>query len=249
MNAEHTENKSSSELTRDIKRTQTRLDHKLEAMREDLSFRGLVNMVLDRFAGTTPSDHVSTVQDKLAASKTALKRNPTATGLVGAGGILALVTSLFENFRFEDACSSGYQKGRDGFGKVKDRFSVLGETVSSRTTDMKSRVSDVAGRASDATSRASTTTSDRLSSGGETVSKKADQVANYSKENPLIVGLGLFAAGLAISALAPRTKTEDELVGEKSDEMLKRASDKAAHSVSDGRDKVQEKMADQGLSS
>ena len=49
----------------------------------------------------------------------------------------------------------------------------------------------------------------------------AEQLENAMEEYPLAVGIGFAALGALVGVLLPRTRREDELLGEHSDQLVK----------------------------
>jgi ElaB/YqjD/DUF883 family membrane-anchored ribosome-binding protein len=85
---------------------------------------------------------------------------------------------------------------------------------------------------------------DQLAATRRRSSKAAGQagrtLGNYASENPVMVGVVGLAAGLLIGALLPRTRHEDEVFGEWSDE-LKSEGARVAHEAAErGREYVEE---------
>jgi ElaB/YqjD/DUF883 family membrane-anchored ribosome-binding protein len=63
----------------------------------------------------------------------------------------------------------------------------------------------------------------------------AAQVENAMEEYPLAVGIGFAALGALIGVLLPRTRQEDELLGEQSDELVRATKEKGEELLERGK--------------
>jgi len=142
---------------------------------------------------------------------------------------------------------------RDSATQVSDKVS---DAASRAVSYAKTAGSAVAAGVSDATNRASETVgalgaraSDNMSSvrdGVESVRERASSVAQGTVDRfddlveaqPLLTGVLGLALGVAFGALLPRTRTEDDLMGEARDAVMDRVSGVAQDSYDDLRDTV-----------
>lgn len=60
-------------------------------------------------------------------------------------------------------------------------------------------------------------------------------IAHTAREHPLLVAAGLIMAGAAVAAALPRTRREDEWMGEYSDDARRAAKDAAGHAIDEAR--------------
>lgn len=67
-----------------------------------------------------------------------------------------------------------------------------------------------------------------------------ERTSHFVRENPLLIGVLGLAAGLAIGALLPRSRQEDETLGRYSDDLRERGKDYAREAVHRGRDYAHE---------
>jgi ElaB/YqjD/DUF883 family membrane-anchored ribosome-binding protein len=74
----------------------------------------------------------------------------------------------------------------------------------------------------------------------------AEKVENAIEEYPLAVGIGFAALGALIGVLLPRTRREDELLGEQSDQLLKATKGKGQELLERGK-VVAERVAESAL--
>ena len=84
----------------------------------------------------------------------------------------------------------------------------------------------------------------------------AEQLENAMEEYPLAVGIGFAALGALIGVLLPRTRREDELLGEQSDQLVKATKEKGQELLERGKvvaqrvgDSVLDEARQQGLTS
>lgn len=245
----YAEDKSSQEIARDIYRTQDRIDNRMTELRQELTSDRLIGAVLSKFGINSYSDGARVAGSKAKSIKSALKNNPAATTLVSSGLFVGILNSLFDNFRVEDALTSGANKSRRGASKAGNSFASLkdsianfsqrtGERLSGAQSNVSSSISDRTSSLGDSASSTRDAAAEKAAVASEFTKEKASQAGQYANENPLAVGLGLFAVGLAISTLAPRTRTEDELIGEHADRLKEDATKKAAEAVSETREKT-----------
>ena len=74
----------------------------------------------------------------------------------------------------------------------------------------------------------------------------AEQLENAMEEYPLAVGIGFAALGALIGVLLPRTRREDELLGEQSDQLVKATKEKGQELLERGK-VVGERVAESAL--
>ena len=63
----------------------------------------------------------------------------------------------------------------------------------------------------------------------------AEKLENAMEEYPLAVGIGFAALGALIGVLLPRTRREDELLGEQSDQLVKATKEKGEELLQRGK--------------
>lgn len=74
----------------------------------------------------------------------------------------------------------------------------------------------------------------------------AEQLENAMEEYPLAIGIGFAALGALIGVLLPRTRREDELLGEHSDQLVKATKEKGRELLERGKG-VAERVAESAL--
>lgn len=121
--------------------------------------------------------------------------------------------------------------GRKAGEAVASSMHKVGDSASQAYGKVSDTASQAYGKVSDTASQAYERVSDTASHTYDQVSRRAGQVqrtvADLIEDEPLILaGLGL-AVGAAIGAMMPATRTEQELMGDKLDELKEGASEMA----------------------
>ncbi|MCO6048292.1 DUF3618 domain-containing protein [Mesorhizobium sp. RP14(2022)] len=152
-----------------------------------------------------------------------------------------------------DWASDTWAKARRALHDARDGASIrarrTSRSVSEAASAFSSSVSRNARRASDAgasagrgISRAGASAGRRFAEVGSAVgdrgARAARSAADTMHEQPLITGALAFAAGAAIAALLPRTRQEDELLGETADQVKAEAGRRAADLYEQGKEQA-----------
>jgi ElaB/YqjD/DUF883 family membrane-anchored ribosome-binding protein len=113
-------------------------------------------------------------------------------------------------------------------GAAKEKVSALGDAATEAAEDVGRRAQKVyqEGRS---TARK---IGDSIESGYHS---SAEQLENAMEEYPLAVGIGFAALGALIGVLLPRTRREDELLGQQSDQLVKATKEKGQELLERGK--------------
>ena len=113
-------------------------------------------------------------------------------------------------------------------GAAKEKVSALGDSTTTAAEDAGKRARQVyeEGRS---TAR---TIGHNIESGYHS---SAEQLQKAMEEYPLAVGIGFAAVGALIGVLLPRTRREDELLGEQSDQLIKATKEKGEELLERGK--------------
>jgi Protein of unknown function (DUF3618) len=103
------------------------------------------------------------------------------------------------------------------------------------TLDASGMASTVADTAASAASRVGDALPDATQ-----VKRQAQRAVSVAQENPIGLAVGSVAAGFLAGMLLPRTRVEDERIGELSDQVKEEARDVGRDAVEQGRDLAQE---------
>ncbi|MGZ8995161.1 MAG: DUF3618 domain-containing protein [Rhodospirillales bacterium] len=161
-----------------------------------------------------------------------------------------------------DVARDAAERAKLSAREVRDRASSTGRKTSERAREMAHGLSDrasaTAARAKLYGSSVADRATDAYRRGGDAAreaSWRAKQAAgsagSFAREHPIAVGLGIAAIGAAIAAFLPRTRREDELMGDTADELkaaareqaeiqAERARDAAAAAIEAGKEKARE---------
>jgi len=167
--------------------------------------------------------------------------------------------------RAKDKLAQGKDAIADAASAAKDRIVGAGEAARSRFSDVRdsarNRADDLRGNARVRANRiggAAHSAADRLKSGARDVYSRSQEGSRevYStgverfqgavEESPLGVGLGFAALGALVGLLMPHTRHEDELLGERSDELLDTVKEKSREVLQTGKH-VAERVAETAL--
>lgn len=127
----------------------------------------------------------------------------------------------------EYATGAGYEAQSParhvGGGRAED----LRERASSTARNVRERTARMTGRISERAQEWAGSARHRVSSAGRTVRSQASHLAERStetyQEHPLMLGSMALLIGAALGAALPRTRSEDEMMGETRDELMHRA--------------------------
>lgn len=113
---------------------------------------------------------------------------------------------------------------------LKSGASNAMDTVKTKAGNAMDSVKSTAGNAMDTVK---STASSAVGTVKTTYVRASDGVVRTYDEHPLAMGLAAVAAGALLGALLPSTRKENELMGEKSDELARRAKDMAREKLQD----------------
>ncbi len=124
-------------------------------------------------------------------------------------------------------------------GAAKEKVSALGEAANEAAEDVSKRAQNAYQEG-----RSTTLKIGRSIESG--YHSSAEQLENAMEEYPLAVGIGFAALGALIGVLLPRTRREDELLGEHSDQLVKATKEKGQELLERGK-VVAERVAESAL--
>jgi ElaB/YqjD/DUF883 family membrane-anchored ribosome-binding protein len=124
-------------------------------------------------------------------------------------------------------------------GAAKEKASALGDTASQAAENITRRAQDVYSQGRSTAVRIGEGVQQGYRSG-------AEQLDMAMREYPLAVAIGFAAAGALFGVLLPRTRPEDELMGEKSDQLLDATKEKGQEFLERGK-AVAERVAETAI--
>lgn len=217
-----------SAIRRDIARTQREMGQTIDEIQYRLSPAHLKEQAKQRVRRAGVRTTRNTIDR--------VKANPIGAALVGVG-----LYMLLRNDDDSDGQAAYY--GDRGYSAYDEpRHFSYGEDRggSGRMTEMKDRVGEAVGSARGAIG-------DTLDNVRETASDVAGQTMYRARsltsrgrdvmaDSPLIAGVVGLALGALVGAMIPETERENELFGQKRDELKQRAAEMAKEGVSQAKD-------------
>ena len=218
----HTE-RSAEQIQADIQRTRRDLDQTLTQLERRLEPRRLVDQGIDYVRDHGAVEYLSNLGK-------AAKDQPLPLALVGVGLAWMMMTngrsasgradgpSLGEGIH--EAAAEAGSRIREGVGSLHSRASELGGAVNqvmSETRGAAQRTSQSLSEAADATMARAAQVGDATRRGAQKVRSGYDHLVN---EQPLALGAIGLALGAVLAAAAPRTRQEDEWMGDSSDRLV-----------------------------
>ena len=232
-------------IERDIDRTRASLGRTVDALERRLSPGELVDQALGM-----AREHGGEFATNLGRS---VRNNPMPVILTGVGLAWMMASSNEPRAPVRRAAGyGGYQEwmsesaeepGTDTTGPLKSGVSSaksavgsLGEKVSRAKDSLKESVSGM----SDSASGAVSDSGERLRMHGERMRMQSHRLrSNFEtlmEDQPLIVGAIGIAIGAALGAAFPRTESEDRLLGETRDSVMRTAKERASEAYEDVKD-------------
>ncbi|SFK18037.1 hypothetical protein [Methylocapsa palsarum] len=220
---------------RDAERARARLQSSVDKLKDNLSPGPLVSELM----WNSGKGGEALMNGILQAAR----ENPVAVALIGFGAAMLLLPAG-ERHRKSHGGRTSAGSGVGDFKeklvkpmeKAAEKVSDLVSSLGDRAVDIKDRAGDVADHISGAAEQATETTRDYLSSGaryakdqiGGARSSFADvkrSLSDIIEEQPFVIAALGVAAGAAIGAALPVTRTESDYLGGVSDSARRAASD------------------------
>jgi ElaB/YqjD/DUF883 family membrane-anchored ribosome-binding protein len=124
-------------------------------------------------------------------------------------------------------------------GAAREKASELGEAASGAAENLTRRAQDVYSQGRSTAARVG----QGMQQGYRSSAEQLDMAMN---DYPLAVAIGFAAAGALFGVLLPRTRREDEFMGEKSDQLLDAAKEKGQELLESGKE-VAERVAETAM--
>jgi ElaB/YqjD/DUF883 family membrane-anchored ribosome-binding protein len=254
---QNTEDRSSSEIASDIRERRNRMDATLDELSNQFTVRSIVNSALDWFVNrqvSMPGGGVAKSAYRNVAYQ--VKKHPVPAVLVATGVAWMIIDAASEDEGHASSARgdvddrqvpAASKEGPHLLGKAqtklgqakhavsevagaaKEKASALGDAASETAENLTRRAQDVYSQ--------SRSTAVRVGQGMQQGYRSgAEQLETAMREYPLAVAIGFAAAGALFGVLLPRTRPEDELMGEKSDELLEATKEKGQELLERGKE-------------
>ncbi len=268
------DNRSSAEIEKDIRETRSRMDDTLDQLGNRLTPRSLINTALDWWEAPEPGNQGSAAAKKAAVTLARqARRHPMPALLIGSG-IAWLVADAMDtgddgpyqksgsrSNRFNsgprpiedssEASSSTVSDAKDALSgamdHAKDKVAHLGDRLHERSDQWGEQAHDWVDRGKSTVGKLKHEISDGYHMGTERVGKACD-------DYPLAIGAACAALGALAGMLIPKTRSENEWMGEQSDRLAKDAKQKAGELMETSKaagsrviETVKEEAREQGL--
>lgn len=203
------------EIEAEIMRVRRDMDDTLSAIEQRLTTDRLMEQGFAYLRQSGAREFVSNLG-------TSVKENPLSVSLVGIG----LAWLMLSGRRPSEAAL--YETGAEASG-IRERAAEGLSRVSDTATAAKERMSEVARSAGQKWSDTRTTASYRARRAMESTRRQAQRARQgfdyMLHEQPLALGAIGLAIGAAIAAAMPRTRQEDEMMGEARERLAQRAAE------------------------
>jgi ElaB/YqjD/DUF883 family membrane-anchored ribosome-binding protein len=271
---QNTEDRSSSEIASDIRERRNRMDATLDELSNQFTVRSIVNSVLDWFVSrqvSMPGGGVAKSAYRNVAYQ--VRKHPLPAVLVGTGIAWMIIDAASED-EGQASSARGDVDDRQAPGASKEGPQLL-EKAQTKLEQAKHAASEVTGAAKEKASALGEKASalgDAASGAAENLTRRAQDVYSQSRstavkvghgmqqgyrsgaeqlemamrEYPLAVAIGFAAAGALFGVLLPRTRPEDDFMGEKSDELLNATKEKGQELLERGK-AVAERVAESAI--
>ena len=264
---QNTEDRSSSEIASDIRERRNRMDATLDELSNQFTVRSIVNSALDWWVNrqvSVPGGGVAKSAYRNVAYQ--VRKHPVPAVLVATGVAWMIIDAASEDEGYASS-ARGDVDDRQAPGTSKQGSQLL-ETAQSKLDEAKHAAGEVAGAAK----KKASALSEAASGAAENLTRRAQDVYSQGRSTairvgegmqqgyrsgaeglemamrdyPLAVALGFAAAGALLGVLLPRTRREDELMGEKSDQLLEATKEKGQELLERGK-AVAERVAESAI--
>ncbi|HZW14148.1 MAG TPA: DUF3618 domain-containing protein [Noviherbaspirillum sp.] len=254
-NYRNDDNRRPEEIESDIERTRAEVSSTIDAIQSKLTPGQMMDQAVAYARTSLPADFGTNLGN-------AVRDNPLPVALIGVG--LAWLMASGRNAdgqarlrreasHYDDYAETGagVDQGQQGTmqraaGKLsetgrglKDKTSELGHQISDRTSAVTGRAREMTGRAREMGHGAR----ERLGAIGERSQqgyyRTRDSLSHMVEEQPLVLGALGLAVGTLLGAMLPGTRREDEMMGEKRDQLVGRAKDTLREQAASAKDTVQ----------
>jgi gas vesicle protein len=217
---QHNDARKPDEILAEIERTRHDMDSTLTAIEHRLTPGQLFDQGVDYLRNSGGNEFVQNLG-------TQAKNNPMPIALVGIGLAWLMASGKNPPARYSYS-SSGPSLGERA-GEMRDKASGMASSTKSKISDSTQAVGDRIRQARDSLTSTGQSARQRVSdlsgSARHQVERARSGMDYMMREQPLALGAIGVAIGAVIAAMAPRTRKEDELMGDTRDRLLDQAKE------------------------
>ena len=217
----HNGERRPEEIQAEIARTRGDMDATLTAIEQRLTPGQLIDQGLDYVRSSGANEFVSNLGGSV-------KNNPIPVALMGIGMAWLMATGnrkpsyLQEGGSVEGATPGMMQRASEGMSSTKDRLSQTTQSAKERVGQIGQGARERVGQLGESARGKTEQMREQMRHQAERVRTGYDALV---REQPLVLGAIGLAVGALLAAAAPRTRREDELMGEASDRLTERAKE------------------------
>ena len=245
-NGGHNETRKPDEILAEIERTRHDMDSTLTAIEHRLTPGQLFDQSVDYLRNSGGHEFVQNLG-------TQAKNNPMPIALVGIGLAWLMASGKNPPARYSyDSTSTSYSpslgeragelgdKASGMASDVRDRASGMASSAKARIYDTTHAVGDRVRQARDSLTSAGQSARQRVSDVGGSARHQVERARSgvdyMMREQPIALGVIGVAIGAMFAAMAPRTRKEDELMGDTRDRLLDQAKEAGREKLEQAKD-------------
>ena len=218
----HNGGRRPEEILAEIDRTRGEMDRTLTAIEQRLTPGQLVDQGISYFRQSGANEFVQNLGG-------AAKHNPLPVALAGIG--IAWLMALGRQPAQQQGYGASWFAPSSGTG-LRDKASAMAQGVSERMSSAQQQLSEKIGSLREGASGSIESMKERAGHVGETARQQWQRarggVDYLVNEQPLALGAIGLAIGAVLGGLAPRTRKEEEMMGEASRNLMEKTKEAAA---------------------
>ena len=249
------DNRRPEEIESDIERTRTEVSSTIDAIQNKLTPSQLMDQAVAYARTSLPADFGANLSN-------AVRDNPVPVALVGIGIAWLIASGRNSDGQarqrrhaalYDEPSATTYSSGIETEGAHEGALHRAGSSIAGTGRDLKEKASDIGHRISDRTA----SVTGRAREMGHGARERVGQISERSRqgyyrtkdsfsrmvdEEPLLLGALGIAVGTILGAVLPRTRREDEMMGETRDTLVERAKGTVREQAATVKDSVQRVM-------
>jgi hypothetical protein len=264
----HNGGRRPDEILAEIERTRSDMDATLNAIENRLTPGQLVDQGIDYLRNSGANEFVANLGGSV-------KHNPLPVALVGIGLAWLMAAgrkpgdygySSYDTDFGPSTTDKLRSRASDTLNRASETMSSAKQSFSQTAQSAKQSLSQTAqsfGQSAQSAKQSLAGTAQSMRERASSMSQSARQQVDRAKggfeymlrEQPLVLGAIGLAIGAAVAAMAPRTRKEDEMMGEARDRLLDEAAEagkerleRAQHVATAGKDAAKKEAERQGMS-